>query len=205
MAARVAPVCSIIPPNLLKHILNHSETSDATRAAVQKTYNHVCKLNAIRQSGELPTASAPQGITHHGQSSTTHNQPRRGIIPPQIFQAVRDSAETSSTQKEQAEKNLQSVSNVHATRTDQAAAGGSKAAQTVYRELYNSGKSDSINKHLLFKEGASAAQMTDSDAKNVYQYFGDTYQFYSEVFKRNSVDDKGLHLKGNVSIPFQSS
>jgi hypothetical protein len=56
-----------------------------------------------------------------------------------------------------------------------------RTKKTVYRELYTSAKGDEINKKLLFKEGAATTSMKDSDAKNVYQYFGDTYQFYSEV------------------------
>lgn len=34
---------------------------------------------------------------------------------------------------------------------------------------------------LLFKEGAAISTQTDGDGKNVYKYFGDTFQFYEEV------------------------
>jgi len=94
---------------------------------------------------------------------------------------MRDSEETSARQKEIATKNLRQLEHFNAARADHAAATKSTPSQTVYRELYTSAKTDEVNKILLFKEGAFAAKMSDSDAKNVYQYFGDTYQFYNEV------------------------
>src|ERR1700710_881472 len=93
-------VCSIIPPQLLQHILNNSDTAAPTRAAVQKTYNHVCKLQASRVKKDNHHAAPGQGFT-------------AGIIPPQIFQAILQSEETSSEQKARSESNLQYVKRVH--------------------------------------------------------------------------------------------
>lgn len=161
-------ICSIIPPTILQHILNNSETSASTRAAVQKTFNHVCKLQANRIKKE----DQPHGLPPHHRTA--------GIIPPQIFQALRQSEDTSSEQKDRADHNLQYVQKIHSARTDQGAA--ASVTTQLFRELYDSQKTDELNKTLLFKEGAEAAKITlDKNAGEVYNYFGLTYQFFSEV------------------------
>jgi hypothetical protein len=151
---------------LLQEILNNQETSAPTRAAVQKTFNHACKLQQARIARDHHHAP-PHGI-------------RAGIIPPQIFQAVRDSEASSSEQKEHAEKNLEYTKKIHSARV----ADHGTAAETsdLYRELYTSAKTDTINKTLLFEEGADVAIVSkDQNASEVYDFFGKTYKFYYEV------------------------
>lgn len=161
-------VCSIIPPRLLQHILDNSETSEPTRAAVQKTYNHVCKLQASRAKKDHHHAGPAHGFT-------------AGIVPPQIFRAVQQSEHTSSEQKAHAEKNLELTKKIHTARTG-ADSEAATATKHLYRALYTSSKTDTINKTLLFEEGAAtAARSKDQDANEVYDFFGKTYQFYSEV------------------------
>lgn len=164
-----AHVCSIIPPTILQHILNHSETSAPTRAAAQKTYNHVCKLQATRVNRELP-----HGVPPHGLRTS-------GIVPPQIFQAMRQSEDTSSEQKERAEHNLLYSQKIHSSRTG-TDEGAASTKEHLYRALYDSQKTDEVNKKLLFEEGAENAKIaTDQNASEVYDFFGKTYQFYFEV------------------------
>jgi hypothetical protein len=163
-------VCSIIPVTLLQEILNNQQTSTQTRAAVQKTFNHVCKLQQQRVARDH----------HHAPSHGI----RAGIIPPQIFQAVRDSEASSSEQKERAEKDLEHVKKIHALRV--ADKGTETATSELYRVLYTSAKTDTINKTLLFEEGAEAATVSkDQNASEVYDFFGKTYNFYSEVCHGN--------------------
>jgi len=69
--------CSIIPPNLLLDILESNNTSQETRAAVQKTYDHCGKLLAKRKthchgghSGGAG-AGARQGLTASASGGTS--------------------------------------------------------------------------------------------------------------------------------------
>ena len=170
---RNSHVCSIIPPNLLQHILNANENSDNTKAAAKKTFNHVCKLQTSRVRKDYRDY-------HHHSQAPTHGF-TAGIIPPQIFKAALASEDTSSETKERAQNQLKGIEKLHSARADQAAE-LKKPTAHVYRSLYTSAKTDTINKTLLFEEGADTKVVgKDIDASEVYDFFGKTYQFYSEV------------------------
>ena len=166
-------VCSIIPPNLLQHILNASENSDNTKAAAKKTFNHVCRLQTSRVRKDYRDY-------HHHPQAPTHGF-TAGIIPPQIFKAALASEDTSSQTKERAQNQLKVIEKLHSARADQAAE-LKKPTAHVYRSLYTSAQTDIVNKTLLFEEGADTKVVSkDIDASQVYDFFGKTYQFYSEV------------------------
>ncbi|KIW34658.1 uncharacterized protein PV07_01425 [Cladophialophora immunda] len=51
---------------------------------------------------------------------------------------------------------------------------------------------------LLFREGHTVAPSDDPSAVNVYNQFKSTYDFFREVFGRDSIDNQGLPLVGCV-------
>ncbi|KAF7855410.1 hypothetical protein EAF04_010153 [Stromatinia cepivora] len=181
----MAHFCSIVPPHLLKHIVNSPLTIPPTLVAAQKTYDHVCRLHDKRVRGDYI----------HDQESQDF---AAGIIPPHIFQSVLDSEDASTEEKERAKHNLAYIDQYHAARADRAAEARA-TTHHVYRKIYNSAGTNEMKKVLIFEEAAKIPFETmDWDAKNVYDYFGKTYEFYNEVFNRNSIDDRGLHMVGSV-------
>ena len=56
------------------------------------------------------------------------------------------------------------------------------------------------NCSIVRQEGGSAAG--DGDVDNAYSFFGDTYNFYLSNFQRNSYDNNGAALSGNVHFIF---
>jgi len=50
----------------------------------------------------------------------------------------------------------------------------------------------------LFDEGYKVTEATDTSARNVYEQFKQTYDFYKEVLGRDSIDNEGLRLVGCV-------
>ncbi|ORY01581.1 peptidase M4 thermolysin [Clohesyomyces aquaticus] len=65
-----------------------------------------------------------------------------------------------------------------------------------YRQIYDCGNKDTLPGKSVWKEGDTATH--DRQVNNCYRALGTTYDFYKTVFGRNSLDDKGLPLKGNV-------
>ncbi|KAM3072505.1 hypothetical protein ACMFMG_009303 [Clarireedia jacksonii] len=180
----MAPICSIIPPHLLKHILDNPSTSAQTKAVIEKTHDHVCALH-VKRCQKLYIREAPRRTAAPG-----------GIIPPQVFQAMAVSEDTSPEAKDQAKQQL---AKIQSQRTDSSSEAKEPSTKHVYREIYSSEETEQLEKKLLFEEGAAEAVVAkDADASRVYGFFGNTYQFYSEVFNRDSIDNKGLHMKGSV-------
>ena len=62
----------------------------------------------------------------------------------------------------------------------------------VNREVYTAGNKQTEPGTLVRKEGQAAVK--DKDVNNVYDATGFTWDFYYSLFKRNSVDNKGLKL-----------
>lgn len=143
--------CSIIPPSLLLDILESNNTSQETRAAVQKTYDHCGKLLAKRK-------------THcHGGGA------RQGLTA--------SSGGTSGT----------------------SAAAAPDAEDGLFRKIYNSQKTAKLRKKLIYSEGGDLSTLeADQSAKEVWDYFGKTYEFYKEVFERDGIDDKNLKMIGSL-------
>jgi len=107
-------VCSIVPPRLLQEILNRDETSSGCKVAAQKTLNHISRLQSVRQSrttfshasaphtDEAPTTQSAGKSSGDDEAPAPHSRapPRRSIIPPKIFQAMAESEDTTSDQKQ---------------------------------------------------------------------------------------------------------
>ncbi|KAF2129149.1 thermolysin family peptidase [Dothidotthia symphoricarpi CBS 119687] len=69
-------------------------------------------------------------------------------------------------------------------------------SKSVQRKIYDCKQTDKLPGKIVRSEGQ--ARIKDRQVNNVYDGFGITHDFYSEVFGRNSLDDKGLPLNGNV-------
>ncbi|KAA8571424.1 hypothetical protein EYC84_001427 [Monilinia fructicola] len=122
----MAHYCSILPPHLLKHIIDSPLTSPPTLIAAQKTYDHVCRVQDNRVAKDYAQYHVRHGFAAEAKA-TTHQ---------------------------------------------------------VYRKIYTSAKTNDLEKILLFEEGAPLPVVNkDHDARNVYDFFGKTYQFYNEVYK----------------------
>ncbi|TVY64170.1 Protease PrtS [Lachnellula suecica] len=202
-------VCSIIPPTLLLTILENNNTSQNTRDAVQKTYDHYCKLQQHRKvrlnacrSGATTGIPHAQGLTARGSVGQSSH---RSIIPPSLFKAIADSDDTSSVQKEHAESNIKISQQIHSARSNaQHRTGTTPAAEPelaqMVRKIYDSKTSNKLRKTLIFQDqgGKATTSVTDEGAKEVLQFFEDTYQFYKEVFNRDSIDDHDLALIGSI-------
>jgi Zn-dependent metalloprotease len=61
-----------------------------------------------------------------------------------------------------------------------------------------SGASDPLPGNLLRKEGDRPVE--DEAANEAYDYSGDVYDFYKEIFDRDSLDDAGLPLRSSVHV-----
>jgi len=67
------------------------------------------------------------------------------------------------------------------------------------RTIYTASNTQRLPGQVVRGEGDPPATGSQGLAVNeAYDYFGQTYDFYSTVFQRDSIDDKGLRLDGTV-------
>jgi len=67
---------------------------------------------------------------------------------------------------------------------------------TKHRTIFDAHTATNLPGTQVLDEGGPAS--TDVAVNEAYNYCGDTYDFYSKVFNRNSVDDHGLTLTSTV-------
>jgi Zn-dependent metalloprotease len=70
------------------------------------------------------------------------------------------------------------------------------AAPAPHRTIYNSGNQETTSGQVVRAEGQAA--VADVAVNEAYDGLGHTFEFYLEIYKRNSIDDNGLPLNAYV-------
>src|SRR5665213_2371830 len=134
----------------------------------------------------------------HGHRCSMHC-----ILPPRLLRKL---AETGS--EEVRKSALRALSLDHTFRQSRAVAAARPAADLgdmlaaavggkPQRSIYDQHESEAHQLGTLVRgEGQPPAK--DDAINAAYDGFGDTYKFYWEVLKRNSIDDRGMPINGLV-------
>lgn len=114
------------------------------------------------------------------------------ILPPHIHQKLADNG--TPLQRVRALRNLYFSEKLRQQRRDESA----KAANSrqMYRIIYDANRAEKLPGKLVRKEGG--ASVRDRAVKESYDGFGATYNFFSTVFGRASIDDDNMRLRGTV-------
>jgi Zn-dependent metalloprotease len=132
----------------------------------------------------------------------THAHSTCCILPPHILRAI---AQNGTPQQRAAA--LQTLAGDSTFRTLRAASplaagsarkrsGGMMAEGEKHRTIFTARQTQNLPGTIVRAEGASSSG--DRAVDEAYDGLGATYDFYSEVFDRNSIDDEGLALNGTV-------
>lgn len=170
---------------MLKAIAASQAASEDSRFIADKTFKHIAKVHSARIEAIAKTAD--------GQP---HPPPQR-IIPSHIFQAILDSESASDNAKDQARNHLAGMGALKAAKTTHSGDQPARSAMHLFRLLYDSHQTDQEPGTRLFVEGHLPAN-ADPYARQVYDNFGSTFKFYSEVLGRNSIDNHGMNLIGSI-------
>ncbi|GAB1199971.1 hypothetical protein APSETT444_009331 [Aspergillus pseudonomiae] len=173
-----------MPPRSYK-----SEAIIETGQAPQHVIN-ACQ-STIDKTRELQTIRIQHGqslLSVHGQQ-----QPSEGIIPPYILETIARHAVT----EEQRDSSIYRL----AHDTEHRVVAGT--VRHLFRTVYNAHHSsdDLPRDDIMIKEGGpllTKERDPSLDANECYIGFKKTYDFYFELFKRDSVNDQGLKLDGFV-------
>jgi Zn-dependent metalloprotease len=115
------------------------------------------------------------------------------ILPPHILTKLAEKPET----RERALRNLVTSERLRGFRQSFAVLPLSAQAGVEQRTIFDAQHGTNLPGVRVRGEGDPASPR-DTPINEAYDYSGDTYDFYSKVFNRNSVDDHGLPLKSTV-------
>lgn len=117
-----------------------------------------------------------------------------GIIPPYILRKIIDNG--SGHQQSCARQTLTHVQSLMAESWIKPEAAQTTVPGVIQREIYDSAQTQNLPGTLVRSEGQPGSN--DVAATEAYNYLGFTYDLFWQVYQRNSLDNKGLPLKGTV-------
>jgi Zn-dependent metalloprotease len=127
---------------------------------------------------------------------THQRNPLHCILPPymadKLSELSGDGKEPKADNQFRAKRKLLATI-APAKKQNSMAMAGIKPINKIYREVYDSGEMPLALGKLIYKEGQKTIPK-DKDAKNVIEGAGNVWNFYKELFNRNSLDNKGLGL-----------
>ena len=122
------------------------------------------------------------------------------IIPPYINDKLAQS--TNPTVRARAIANIRAAATLRTQRVMSQAMPGlmASAAPTKKRQrlVYDAKKGDQLPGKLVRSEGQ--AKVADVAVNQAYDYSGHTYDFYDQLFGRNSLDNNGMTLISSVHV-----
>jgi len=116
------------------------------------------------------------------------------VIPPYILRNIIDNC--SGAQQDYARHTLTHVQQLMAEHPHTASAASTAQPDSVLRAIYDAGNTQNLPGTLIREEGQPGNG--DVAADEAWNYLGITYDFYWQIYQRNSLDNKGLKLDGTV-------
>lgn len=117
------------------------------------------------------------------------------IIPPHILDHMAEHADERIRKAARATllatRELRTQRTLFATMATRGVAAGA-----LRRSVYDAQQGDTLPGRLVRSEGGEAS--TDEAVNEAYAHAGATYEFYKQVFQRESVDDRGMRLDSTV-------
>ncbi|MBP2194569.1 M4 family metallopeptidase [Pantoea cypripedii] len=116
------------------------------------------------------------------------------VIPPYILRNI--IAHGSGPQQDYARRTLTHVQHLMAAHPHSTTPSSSATPGQVVRAIYDAEQTQTLPGTLIRQEGQPGNG--DVAAEEAWEYLGVTYDFYWRIYKRNSLDNKGLKLDGTV-------
>jgi Zn-dependent metalloprotease len=135
-------------------------------------------------------------MTHRGLC----HDPIQCFVPPYITEHLAESADPEV--RSRAIANLKAAVAMRAMREMAQAMPSLMVSAapraTKHRLVYDSKQTDRLPGDLARSEGDP--KVTDVGVNEAYDFSGDTYDFYDQIFQRNSLDNKGMTLISSVHV-----
>jgi Zn-dependent metalloprotease len=145
--------------------------------------------------GVLPLRSHRRPGVHHGH--VPQGRAVCFIIPPYILRQLAENGD-----EQQRARAFRTMAISERLRGQREVLGALAAIKSLgspgekRRTIYDAGRRTTLPGKLVRSEGGKAKK--DVTVNEAYDASGSTYDFYSEVFGRNSIDDRGLQLDSTV-------
>jgi Zn-dependent metalloprotease len=181
-------VCSFVPPHLLQAIVDSVVAEDSAevrlmKAAAQESLDHSISVREHRAS--LVSSAGPE-------------EGSAGFVQPQALESIARSEEAGPGARDAAQRTLRQDGEVRQAREGESedAAAAAAGPRHLNRRVYSSEETFNLQRRLIRSEGQP--RVADRQVNDCYDGFEITFNFFYTIFGRNSVDNNGGDLIGNV-------
>lgn len=190
MAAHSHHKCGFVAPHVLKAIAASELVSKEVRQAAQSS---LASTHTFHENRRATIAAANAAAGHR----RPHSQPNPGFVPPGILQSIAVSKAAGPRARASAQQTLLSSKSVQEARAaHEEELKAPPKPRKLSRKIYDCKDSEVLDVNIVRLENDD--RVKDRSVNNAYDGLGIVYDFYHTVFGRNSTDNKGLELIGNV-------
>ncbi|KAF9525177.1 hypothetical protein CPB83DRAFT_796688, partial [Crepidotus variabilis] len=186
-----AACCSVIPTYILSKIADSPDAPDAAREHARNALVHTRTIIQRHQESILRqiNATPAQGASH------------QGIIPDHISNSIANSYPAGSEGEDAAQRTLSLSAEIRDNREAHAdslrdAQAKPPTTKRLKRVVYDAKHTEILDEKLVRSEGGPAT--SDPAADECYDGLGATFNFYSDILSRNSINGAGMSLIGTV-------
>lgn len=124
----------------------------------------------------------------------THVRPYPCIVPPQVLEKLLE--HKSRKVRDSALETLMVSERIRERRSLRAVTAKAAASGALERRIYDAGTGSDLPGRLV--RGELVPATADPSVNEAFDGLGDTYRFFKDVLKRNSIDGNGMVLEGTV-------
>jgi Zn-dependent metalloprotease len=192
--------CGFVAPYILKAIATSQAVSPECRGAAEKsllaTQSLMEQRKIVCHNAACAAPSQPSQPSVPSAQGSQHRAPQ-GIIPPHILKSISSSDAVEPETRASAQQTLLTSQFVLDARGQHAEDVAKKPpAKARKRKIFDCRETEQLQQNSARVEGAK--RVKDRSVNNAYDGLGIVYDFYYNIFGRNSIDDKGMDLIGNV-------
>ena len=190
------PFCFIIPPYLLAAIASADDVPPDERDSARRTLKHDAQAQTISRDG------------HNASEATAAIQSLHpSLVPEHVLRGLAESSEIEAKERDNAQRTLSSLQKLRLYSKLQPAASDliSQTQQQghLWREIYDANHSEdmeSLPGILLRAEGEESFKSHSHDTvlNECYKNFKHTFDFFHQVFGRDSINARGLPLVAHI-------
>jgi Zn-dependent metalloprotease len=185
--------CSIIPPHVLEHVVRAPGASEKQRIIAFNTLKAMDRVHRAREALGR-TALASCGISSSiGDRSLAGSRP---LIPSYVYSEISNAEGASEETKERLELNIKRLSDLQ--NAGRLSLPLRPVPEHLLRLVRDAHQTNDQTGDLVIRNDREREASTDEGANRIWDYLGQIFKFFSEVYGRNSIDDKALPLIATV-------
>lgn len=150
-------------------------------------------VHRAREAVGIPTNALSGASSFLGERRPSGQQ---ALIPSYVYSEISKAEDVSEKTKARLKFNIEQMSGV------QEAARPSPrklpAPGHLFRLVRDAHQTDDKSGKIILRDASERQASTDEGAKRVWDFLGQIFSFFSQIYGRNSIDDKGFHLIATV-------